>query len=135
MTRRRRITRIVSAILLVVAPAACAESIDDPIETVDSGHADTAVNPDSGVTDTATNPTDTATNPTDTYVPPDDTGGGTACTASCTSDSDCTSLCSSYPGTWCCDPSSSVCYQPSTGVCSTTPPDPDGGGGGDGGSD
>lgn len=134
MTRRRRITRVVSAFLLVVAPAACAESIDDfDSQGADSGKPDTAVQPDSGV-DTATNPPDTATNPPDPdtgIIDPPDTDPG-VCTASCSVDDDCTSPCASYPGTWCCDPSSSVCYQPSTGACTTVDP---GDGGSDGGSD
>lgn len=132
MTRRRRITRILSAIALVVAPA-CATSVEDPGTTfVDAGHdgAVDSTTPDGGGTDTNNPGVDSGgtTNPPDTAVPPPDTDPGTACTASCTADSDCTTACASFGGTWCCDPGSSVCFQPSTGMCG-------GGGGGDGGSD
>lgn len=137
MTRRRRITRIFSAIALVVAPA-CATSIgDEPSSPVadaaghDGGTDSTAA--DSGA-DTNNPGTDSGTtNPPDTDVPPADTDPGGACTASCTADSDCDTACVSYGGIWCCDPGSSVCFQPSTGACgggTTTD-----GGGTDGGSD
>jgi hypothetical protein len=48
-----------------------------------------------------------------------DTAGG-SCSAACTADSDCTTACASWAGTWCCDPGSAVCFAPSTGTCSGT---------------
>ena len=136
MTRRRRITRILSAIALVAAPACATSVADDPTITgIDGGHdagADSTA-ADTNGTDTNVPGTDsgipTTTPPVDTGAPPpDDTGSGGACTASCTADSDCTTACASYGGTWCCDPGSSICFQPSTGSCS-------GGGTTDGGTD
>jgi hypothetical protein len=132
MTRRRRITRILSAIALVVAPACATSVADDPgFTTVDGGHdgGTDSTAADSGGTDTGSGGTDsgTTTSPVDTGTPPADTDPGGACTASCTADSDCNTACVTYGGTWCCDPGSSVCFQPSTGMCGG------GGGGGDGG--
>ncbi len=133
MTRRRRITRILSAIALVAAPACATSVADDPgFTTTDGGHD--AGSDSTSATDTGSPATDsgtpTTTPPTDTGTPPpDDTGSSGACTASCTADSDCTTSCATYGGTWCCDPGSSVCFQPSTGMCTG------GGGGGDGGAD
>ncbi len=132
MTGVRRISRLLSALLLIAAPA-CASSASDTQDSpiVDASKNDSTTGYDSGA-DTSATPVDSGTwdsTPVgdDTGIVVDDTGGSATCSAACSQDSDCASACGASGGTWCCETTSSTCYTPSSGVCASPTTGDDGG--------
>jgi hypothetical protein len=113
-----------------VASAGCSSPRTHP--TTDTGvrHMDagTVPIPDGSVphVDTGVVPHDTGViTPRDTGRPATDGGGSGTCTAMCTSDSVCTTMCGAVPGGGirCCDHSTSRCFVSHTASCPAASPD------------